>query len=223
MPPTSPGPAAATPPPSPAPTSLASSVPAPGAPVPAPATPAPVPGAPAGATATPGPTTTPASTAADPVDTASRARRAAANGAGAAAAYATAPTTRPDSLKVASGERTAVANVLANDALHGVDYPVMLAAEPAHGTAEVLTDGRVRYTADEGYRGTDELTYALVGPDGDPAVAALSIDVAGPAAAAPATLPRTGADVKVLAGAAIALLASGSALCALARRRRTLA
>ncbi|NHC44412.1 Ig-like domain-containing protein [Motilibacter aurantiacus] len=144
--------------------------------------------------------------------------------AGTAALPAAAPTARPDRLTLPAGERTGTATVLANDALHDVSYPVVVAKEPDHGSAEVLSDGRVRYTAERGFSGDDSLTYALVGPDGEPSVAVLRVSVP-PAAmtvaqSAPARLARTGADVRTLASAAIVLLAAGAGLCAVGRRRR---
>ncbi len=55
-------------------------------------------------------------------------------------------------------------DVLSNDTfrLDVADYSTMVIVQsPKHGTAEVQTDGAVKYTPDDGYAGTDTFTYKL--------------------------------------------------------------
>jgi LPXTG-motif cell wall-anchored protein len=99
-------------------------------------------------------------------------------------------------------------------------HSVQITGEPAHGTATIV-DGRVVYTPDKGFVGTDTVTVRVVDADGTVRVVTVEIRVGGVARArAVLRLPSTGVAVIVPAVIGATLLLVGSAAVWVTRRRR---
>jgi hypothetical protein len=101
---------------------------------------------------------------------------------------------------------------------------VTIVTLPAHGTATVDADGKIRYVADGGFGGIDTLVYRICDAGGLCDDATVSVTVEGavieaPAPAAP-SLPRTGVEAAREAGLAVLLIATGALLLGAGRRRR---
>jgi hypothetical protein len=97
---------------------------------------------------------------------------------------------------------------------------VEITGKPGHGTATIV-DGRVVYTPERGFVGTDTVTVRVVGADGSVRVVTVKVRVGGPTARTPGRLPVTGVAVLVPALVGTALLVAGSAVTWSARRQRT--
>ncbi|HEY0359195.1 MAG TPA: Ig-like domain-containing protein, partial [Mycobacteriales bacterium] len=98
---------------------------------------------------------------------------------------------------------------------------VQITGEPAHGAATIV-NGRVVYTPDHGFVGTDTVTVRVVDADGTVRVVTVEIRVAAAARArAVLRLPSTGAAVIAPAVIGATLLLVGSAAVWATRRRRT--
>jgi len=104
-------------------------------------------------------------------------------------AVADPPRASDDSVNVAVSGSVDI-DVLANDAdPDGDPLSVTAVTQPSHGAASVLQSGRVRYSADDGYSGTDRLSYTISDGTGRTSTAHVDIDVgAGPANALLASL-----------------------------------
>ena len=81
-----------------------------------------------------------------------------------------------DVAETAAGQAITV-GILNNDNIPaGAQF--QLIGQPANGTAELLSSGEVRYTADSDFEGTDSVDYILVGADGTQSEGTLYIAVA---------------------------------------------
>ncbi len=98
------------------------------------------------------------------------------------------PVANPDSYS--TPYQTSVAgNVLTNDLGSGLQVTGNI--QPAHGSANVATDGSFVYVPDPGFSGPDSFQYIIEdnSGDGEQASAVVTIDVAGNTIPAPATSP----------------------------------
>jgi large repetitive protein len=104
----------------------------------------------------------------------------------------TLPTAAPDKATGASGQAV-TADVTANDKdADGKAVTLTSVNKPAHGTAKVV-DGKVVYTPDPGFAGTETITYVVTDSLGGTATGTLTVDVAN---AAPVANPDQAAAVK---------------------------
>ncbi|AGZ46430.1 Ig-like domain-containing protein [Actinoplanes friuliensis] len=89
-----------------------------------------------------------------------------------------APIARADQSAVVKGGRVDI-DVLGNDSdvNPGQRLTVKSAGKAAHGTTSVLSDGRIRYTPDAGYLGTDSFDYVLSDGAGGTATGRVSVTV----------------------------------------------
>src|SRR5690606_27131885 len=88
-----------------------------------------------------------------------------------------APVATDDAADLVAGGSVSVA-VLGNDSdPDGDALSVGIVTGPGNGTAEVLDDGRIRYTAAEGFTGTDSVTYRIADGRGGTAEAVLTLPV----------------------------------------------
>ncbi|MEX2394754.1 MAG: Ig-like domain-containing protein, partial [Actinomycetota bacterium] len=93
-------------------------------------------------------------------------------------------------------------------------------SDPAHGTAEILTDGTILYAPDPGYVGVDSFLYELCEAAGEELCQWRTMRVqileggsdARGSADVSVTLPRTGADVLKLTALSLLLVAAGLAI-----------
>jgi hypothetical protein len=90
------------------------------------------------------------------------------------------PVANDDSASATSAGNIVI-NVLANDQRLD-DGPVVVSifSAPANGSAFVLTDNRVSYTADFGFVGDDEFRYRVTDSHGDAATATVALSVSDP-------------------------------------------
>ena len=85
-----------------------------------------------------------------------------------------------DSADVNSGETVNI-DVIANDqGLSDLPIAVSISADPANGSAQVLTDNHVAYTADNTFSGTDTFEYTVMDVDGDASSATVIVTVIDP-------------------------------------------
>lgn len=114
-----------------------------------------------------------------------------------------------DTAAIATGGNVS-GNVLTNDI--GTGLHVVGSTSPAHGVANVASDGSFLYSPNPGYSGPDSFTYTVQDADDDSATGTVNITVgaaAGPVTALPATSP-----------VALGLLGTLMAWLGLRRRRR---
>jgi len=90
------------------------------------------------------------------------------------------PIANSDSANVNSGETVNI-NVLANDqGLLDVPIVVSISVNPADGSAQVLADNRISYTADNTFIGDDTFEYTIMDADGDASTATIIVGVIDP-------------------------------------------
>jgi len=90
------------------------------------------------------------------------------------------PAANNDSAEATSGGNVII-DVLANDQRLD-DGPVVVSIDigPSGGTAFVMADNRISYTADNGFEGNDEVRYTVTDRDGDTATATVTVIVSIP-------------------------------------------
>lgn len=152
-----------------------------------------------------------------------------------------APAPLDDTATTSAGTPVTIA-VLGNDG-DTSGWTVTPGTAPGHGTAAFNPDGTVSYTPDADFSGTDVFTYVVTDSNRLSATATVTVTVTAPptvtqpdptsptdgAATAPAgqdpsakgpvELARTGIEVDLLLGLMVVLLATGSALAFIARRK----
>lgn len=122
------------------------------------------------------------------------------------------PTARDDSANTTSGNAVAI-DVLANDDPNGgTGLRISAVSDPGHGTA-AITNGRITYTPDASFVGTDKFTYTIT-TSGGTATATVTVTVNG-------GLSATGAnDVGLAIELGTLLIVAGGAVSVAGRRRR---
>lgn len=85
------------------------------------------------------------------------------------------PEAAPDTAWSVNGQSVLI-DVLANDAAVGPDRRLLKVFKPSHGAVSI-DNGRVRYTPDAGYDGTDTFTYLVQSQGSQPRVGQVTVNV----------------------------------------------
>lgn len=85
------------------------------------------------------------------------------------------PEAAPDTAWSVSGQSVLI-DVLANDGAVGPDRRLLKAFKPSHGSVSI-DNGRVRYTPDAGYDGTDTFSYLVQAKGSQPRVGQVTVNV----------------------------------------------
>ncbi len=122
------------------------------------------------------------------------------------------PTAVNDSAETVSGQPVAIDVLDNDDANGGGELSVQSVGTPGHGTARI-SDGKVVYTPDASFTGTDTFTYTAATTFGTDA-ATVTVTVG-----APSGLAATGSSSYRLANIGVLLLVTGGAATVVGRRR----